>query len=212
MLHGIDLSRWQAGLKVADLPASISFVNVNLSRGVTVPPNLAQHRPTWVVDARKTGRHLLAYHWLDATAPGAEQWAFAKTQALAVFGSLAGWGLQLDCESDATYDHVLGFVRAARADLGRPVAFYSGDWWLASRSWPRLDVDFPYLWAAANDGWLPSAPAETSRHWIWTGKGGWPHLSMLQWSDKIKHQGIAVSSTVADPRALCALTGRHIEV
>jgi hypothetical protein len=212
MLHGIDLSRWQTALRIADLPAATAFVNISLSRGLFAPVGIGAARQTWAADARKAGKVLLGYHWLDATASGAEQWAACKREALTVFGSLAGWGLQLDCEADATYEHVVAFASAARADLGRPIAFYSGDWWLDSRNWPELASRFPYLWATANDGWLAGVPEDRSKHWRWTGKGGWPHLSLLQWSAAQKIAGVTVSSTVVrNPEVLCALTGAHVE-
>jgi hypothetical protein len=213
MLHGIDLSRWQTGLRIADLPASTSFVNISISKGLAAPAGIGAARQTWAADARKAGKVLLGYHWLDASAPGAEQWAACKREALTVFGSLTGWGLQLDCEADATYEHVMDFLIAARASgFHRPIAFYSGDWWLASRNWPDLAVHFPYLWATANDGWLTMAPEELSAHWLWTGKGGWEHLSLLQWSAERRIAGIAVSSTVVrTPEVLCKLTGVHLE-
>ena len=212
MLHGIDLSRWQAGLRISDLPASTAFVNISLSKGLHAPENIGTARQTWATDARKAGKILMGYHWLDASASGIEQWAACRREALTVFGSLNGWGLQLDCEDDATYEHVVAFASAARADLGRPIAFYTGDWWLASRNWPDLAARFPYLWATANDGWLGGAPDELSKHWLWTGKGGWEHLSLLQWSATQKYAGLKVSSTVVqDPKVLCKLTGVHME-
>jgi len=215
-MHGVDLSRWQVGLKISDLPASCAFVNISLSKGLNPPENVGQARQTWVSDARKAGKTLLGYHWLNATASGAEQWKACRREALAVFGSLDGWGLELDCEdtgSPPTYQHVADFMAAAKADLKRPVAFYSGDWWLEARSWPNLADLTPYLWSASNAGWLTAVPGELSAHWRWTGKGGWSHLSLLQWSDTEKYAGIKVSKTVVrNPEVLCALTGRHVDV
>lgn len=213
----MDLSRWQTGLKIADLPPDVRFVNISVSKGLNPPAEIGQKRQEWAADARKAGKALLAYHWLNASASGAEQWAACRRELLATFGSLSGFGLQLDCEdtaNSASYQHVKDFMTLAQAELKRPVAFYTGDWWIATRGgWPNVSALTPYLWATANDGWLPDVPGELSRHWRWIGLGGWTHLSLLQWSDKQKIKGIAVSSTVIrNPEVLCALTGAHVDL
>lgn len=216
MIHGVDLSRWQTGLKIADLPADVRFVNISVSKGLNAPAEIGQKRQEWALDARKAGKVLMAYHWLNSTASGAEQWMACRRELLTTFGGLSGFGLQLDCEdtaSPATFQHVKDFLTAAQAELKRPVAFYTGDWWIAARSaWPSVAALTPYLWATANDGWLTAVPPEDSRHWVWTGLGGWEHLSLLQWSDTQKIKGIAVSSTVVrNVEVLCKLTGAHLE-
>lgn len=217
MIHGIDLSRWQTGLKIADLPAGVGFVNISVSKGLSAPAEIGQKRQEWALDARKAGKALLAYHWLNNSASGADQWAACRRELIATFGGLSGFGLQLDCEdtaSPASYQHVKDFLTLAQAELRRPVAFYTGDWWLAGRStWPSVSALTPYLWATANDGWLSAVPGELSRYWRWTGVGGWSHLSLLQWSDTQKIKGISVSSTVIrNPEVLCALTGAHVDL
>jgi hypothetical protein len=215
LIHGIDLSRWQKGLKISDLPASISFVNISLSKGLGAPPEIGatQHRQTWAADARGAGKMLFGYHWLNNSGSGLQQWLACKREALATFGTLEGWGLSLDCEDNATYQHVLDFVTAAKADLKRPIAFYTGDWWLDPRGWAPLAEKLPYLWGAANDGWLTSAPPDLSKHWRWTASGGWQHMSFVQWSASQTIAGVKVSSTVVrNPEVLCALTGKHLDL
>lgn len=211
-ISGVDLSRWQAGLTIDQVRAAgHRFVNIQLTKGVTAPNPSAIR---WGQDATAAGLARIGYHWLDASASGAAQWNACKARALAVFGGLTGWGLQVDCEDNATRTHLAEFATAARADLGRPLVLYTGDWWIDPRGWGQLQgAEIPYLWAVPNVGWLPAAPDELSPHWRWAGSNGWSHLSLLQWSAAQKIGGIAVSSTIVrSPEVLCALTGQHIEV
>lgn len=216
LIHGIDLSRWQIGLAIDQVkadPLGVKFVNISLSKGTSAPPSIGESRQRWAADAKAGGLARLGYHWLDDSAPGATQWEACRREAVATFGGLAGWGLQVDCESTATLNHVLDFRAAARAVLGRPIAFYTGDWWLDPKGWPDLAAHFPHLWAAPNTGWLPGPPGEMSPHWRWTSKGGWSHLSLIQWGAERKIGGIKVSSSVVrSPEVLCELTGTHVEI
>lgn len=216
LIHGIDLSRWQTGITIDQVrvdPVGVRFVNIALSRGTGAPPEIGEHRQKWAADAKTAGLVRLGYHWLDDSAPGGSQYAACRREALATFGTLTGWGLQVDCESTATRQIAADFIAAARADLGRPIAFYTGDWWLDPRKWDPIAPLAPHLWAAANDGWLTGPPGEMSPHWRWKTSGGWRHLSLLQWGAERRINGIKVSSTVVrDPAVLCDLTGVHVEV
>lgn len=221
IIHGVDLSRWQAGLTIDQVmrdPLGVRFVNISLSKGVSAPVNIGQNRQIWAGEARNRGLIRLGYHWLTGETSGASQWAACKREALVTFGSLTGWGLQVDCEdtsAPASYQQLVDFVTAAKADLKRPIVLYSGDWWLDGRkpAWPDLSALTPYLWAAANAGWLTGSPVELSKHWRWTSRGGWSHLSLMQWDASRTIGGIKVSSSVVrNPEVLCALTGEHLEI
>jgi hypothetical protein len=211
LLHGIDLSRWQKALTVAAITAyapEISFVNIALSKGAGGHPETEALRPVWSRDAWAAGLIRGGYHWLDAASSGQAQWDVCAREALATFGSMDGWFLQVDCESDATQQIAVDFLRAATRELDRPVAFYTGDWWLNPRGWLDVEYEADYLWSAPEAGRLSAVPAAGSPHWEWHGVGGWSEVHLLQWSASQKVAGVTVSSTVVrKPGVLTALCG-----
>lgn len=211
IIHGVDLSRWQAGLTIADVVAvDVSFVNIALTKGLASHASTLEQKRRWAGDAWAAGVIVGGYHWLDGTSSGRDQWHVCAQEALRVFGTLDGWFLQLDCEdttSPATQVIAEDFLRAASRELDRPVAFYTGDWWINPRQWtPEISRLAPYLWSAPESGRLGMAPSFASPAWNWTGFGGWPEIHLVQWSASQKIKGISVSSTVVrKPGVLTAL-------
>lgn len=206
VLHGVDLSRWQAGLTIADcVAADVSFVNIALTKGVGLHASEPAQRKRWASEAWTAGLVVGGYHWLTND-PAEAQWRVCVQEALRTFGTLDGWFLQVDCEDNATFAVAREFCRLAVKELNRPVAFYTGDWWINGRGWGWMADAAPYLWAAPESGRLPQVPTRDHAGWGWKSEGGWTEVSLLQWSASQRIKGITVSSTVVrKPGVLTAL-------
>lgn len=209
LLHGVDLSRWQVGITIDDLVAAdMSFVNIALTKGTATHASTPAQRYSWAMGAWSAGLIVGGYHWLN-NEPAAAQWEVCAREALATFGTMEGWFLQVDCEdsqSPASQATAREFCRLATRELDRPVAFYTGDWWINGQGWSPISDVAPYLWAAPEVGRLAMVPPVTSEHWRWKSAGGWSEVHMLQWSASQKIRGITVSSTVVrKPGVLTAL-------
>jgi hypothetical protein len=211
LLHGVDLSRWQVGLTIDDLVAAdVSFVNIALTKGTSAHASTPEQRKAWARDAWSAGLVVGGYHWLNGE-PAAAQWQVCVREALATFGTLDSWFLQVDCEdsaSPATYAIAKEFCRLATRELDRPVAFYTGDWWINAQGWAPIAECAPYLWSAPESGRLAALPAAKAPVWDWKSAGGWSEIHLLQWSASQKIKGVTVSSTVVrKPGVLTALCG-----
>jgi hypothetical protein len=175
----LDIASYQGSLTLADVVrAGFTGVNLKVSHGLTqtsVHPNVQ----SWARNARGAGLTVSTFHWLNASASGAEQAAYA-------FDSLAALGLTtraahvVDCEANAPEQTLRAYVAEMTGLLGRPIAIYTGDWWWKPRGWDGAGLS-PYLWGAPNSGYLPAYPSDSSEHWR-TGWGGWPEFAALQYA------------------------------
>jgi hypothetical protein len=204
-LYIADIASYQQGLTLSALRAAgFDAVNVKVSHGIgrkAVHPDVAG----WVRDARAAGMGVSTFHWLDSTALGADQAAYAY-QRIVELGGPAGMAHVVDVE--ATVDppsqaHYRDYVTTMTRLLGRPICTYTGDWWWVGHGWTGKT---PWVWAAPNGGYLPAYPGDTSVHWA-AGYGGWEELAVMQ-HRVAEIAGVRVSqSAVRDPAIWAAMTG-----
>jgi hypothetical protein len=201
-LHLLDIAAYQAGLRLEDAKAAgFRAINIKLSHGMGLRASTVEARrlareslprrfragqvidnpKTWVDKARTLGMGVCAFHWLNDSAPGADQarWFLSRMD---LAGGRLHVGAQADCESNATQAIWRDFVWAMQDTLQRPIVNYSGDWWwtAAGRGWNGASLT-PYHWSAPNSGYLASYPGDTSTHWR-AGYGGWPELAVMQYA------------------------------
>lgn len=211
--HLVDVASYQGALSIDDvIAAGFGGVNLKISHGTgtrSVHPDVAG----WARRAVERGLTVCTFHFLDASAPGADQALCAHTR-LAELGLEIGTAHQVDCESDATEAILREYVTTMTALLDRPVAIYTGDWWWTApgRRWQGATLS-PYLWAAPNNGYPGHYPGDVSEHWA-AGYGGWPELSIMQYAvgplviPGRPPQTISVSkSAIRNPRIWRVLTG-----
>lgn len=207
-LHLVDVSRHQAERAdpldpAAAKRAGFGALNVQLDRG-----RQDDVLPAWsveyAIEARRLGMGVSTYRWLDARIGGAES-------ARRAFDRLQRIGLErvahvVDCEDTASAQHLRDYVTTMVGLLGRPVAIYSGRWWLRPRGWRTVDLS-PYLWAAPAAGYLGSYPGDTSAHWS-ADYGGYTQLSAMQYAVvSLPGTGPCSLSAIRDPAVWSALTG-----
>lgn len=209
-IHIADYAIYQDGLSIAQIKAAgFAVVNFKVSHGAGIR-NVHPQLPALVAAAKKAGLGLGTFHWLDGSASGADQAHYAYGR-LYDLGLVAGAAHTVDVEEDdpaPTWDHVRDYVETMRALLGRPLMIYTGDWWWTApgRQWKGSSLA-PYVMAAPNDGYPGSYPGDASSAWT-AGYGGWQTLSVMQYSDRKKVAGVAVSAAaVRDPAVWSALTG-----
>lgn len=177
----LDVASYQGSLAVEDVArAGFTAVNLKTSHGLTqrsVHPDIVG----WVARSKAAGLAISTFHWLDNSAPGAEQAAYAY-ERLAQLGLTQGTVHVVDCEADATEAILTSYVREMTARLGRPVAIYSADWWWqqTGRRWNGAALS-PYLWGAPNAGYLGEYPGDSSAHWK-AGWGGWSEFALIQYA------------------------------
>lgn len=205
-----DVAAWQAGLTPADVVrAGFGAVNLKIGHGLTrrsVHPDVTG----WVDRCRQLGLGISTFHFLDGSAPGADQAHFAF-ERLAELGLTAGTAHQVDCEATAGLPVLRDYLATMIQLLGRPVAVYSGDWWWQPRGWDVTDLS-PYLWSAPAAGYLTGYPGDDSLHW--DGYGGWDQLSVMQFAvspltfpDGTTGSVRVSKSAIRDPAVWSALTG-----
>lgn len=180
-------------------------VNIALDRG-RAEDVLSGWAPTYADAARGLTMEMCTYRWLDNRLSGKEsaQRAFARMREL---GGPDGMAHAVDTEDNATEQQVRDYVIEMTGLLGRSIALYTGDWWWTApgRQWRMADIA-PYLWAAPNAGYLNTYPGDESLHWT-AGYGGWPMLSVMQYSVKpLPGTGNCSLSAVRDPAVWLALT------
>ncbi len=184
-LHIADIASYQGKLQVGQLKAAgFGGVNFKISHGVTrrsVHPDVA----ALVYEARYTaGMKLGCFHWLDNSAGGAEQAAYAHEQMRWAGLLVPGVVHTVDVEST---EYPPGeqiwrdYCRVMAGLLEHPIVTYTGDWWWTNRAraWQPL-AESPWVWSAPNVGYLPDYPGDTSPHWR-AGYGGWPELAVMQY-------------------------------
>lgn len=208
----VDVSKYQAerpdplNLPRA-LQAGFGAVNIALDRG-----RGDDVLPTWALGyatlARMYGMGICTYRWLDNRMTGAAsaQRAYERMVHLGL-GSTTGMAHAVDCEDDATEQHLRDYVTTMVSLLKRPIAIYSGRWWLAPRGWRVADLS-PYLWSAPSAGYLGAYPGDDSRHWQVTSYGGWSSLTLMQYAvAPLPGTGECSLTAVRDMAAWRALTG-----
>lgn len=205
----VDVSRHQ--VERADpldlaraMAAGMGAVNVQLDRGrqQDVLPTWA---PEYAAEARRLGFGVSTYRWLDARIPGAES-ARRAYDRMTALGGPAGMAHVVDCEDTATEQHLRDYVTTMTQLLGRPIAIYTGRWWLQPRGWHIADLS-PYLWAAPSVGYLGSYPGDNSPHWTVV-YGGYTSLAAMQYAvSPLPGTGNCSLSAIRDPAVWAALTG-----
>lgn len=209
-LHVVDVSRHQVEradpLDLAKAKAAgFGAVNIQLDRGrqTDILPAWA---PEYAAEARRLGLGISTYRWLDNRIPGGEsaRRAFAR---MAVLGGPVGMAHVVDCEENATEQHLRDYVTTMVELLGRPIAIYSGRWWLAPRGWIVSDLS-PFLWSAPSAGYLGGYPGDDSRHWQVTAYGGYTGLAAMQYMvGPLPGTGPCSLSAIRDPAVWTTLTG-----
>ena len=203
----VDVSRHQVERPdpldlAAAKAAGFGAVNVQLDRGrqADVLPAWA---PEYAAEARRLGLGVSTYRWLDARIPGAES-ARRAFDRMAQLGD--GLAHVVDCEDTATEQHLRDYVTTMVQLLGRPIAIYTGRWWLQPRGWNIADLS-PYLWAAPSAGYLGSYPGDSSPHWT-VAYGGYTSLAAMQYAvTPLPGTGNCSLSAIRDPAVWAALTG-----
>jgi len=215
----VDIASWQAPERLGvanalDLDkakaAGVNLVNIKSSQGIGYTFNGGVAYAAW---AKRIGLGISTFHWLDASAPGAVQAAYAYAQVVRM-GGPDGFAIECDCEDNATNAQLREYVDWWQQKIQRKIMIYSGDWWWQPRQanyapWGTMAALTPYYTAAPNAGYLGSYPGEESSHWK-SGYGGWANLSMMQYavSPIVGIGGGNLSkSAIRDPAVWTALTG-----
>lgn len=207
----IDIASYQQGLNLEAAKAQgVELVNIKTSEGAGYTWNGAK---AYADEARRLGLGISTFHWVDSSTDGITQArrAYELMKSLGN-GSTDGMAHQCDCEDDASYQIVVDYITEFQRLLGRPVYFYSGDWWLEPRGWDVAHLT-PYLMAAPNAGYLGSYPGDDSAHWA-AGYGGYSVLSGMQYAVSPIPGAFSgdVSKTMFRRDAWLALTGQAQEV
>ncbi len=201
-----DVALWQKGLTLTQLRAAgIGIVNLKTSHGLTTK-SVAADVVSWAQQVRTAKIGLCTFHWLDNSATGAQQAAFAFAR-MKDLGPLTGMAHVVDCEDEkfpATQAIYRDYVATMTGLLGRRITTYTGDWWWKPRGWAGAT---PWLHAAPNDGYLSGGyPGDSSTHWN-AGYGNWATLSIMQYAVQ-PVAGIKVSlSAIREPALWAAMTG-----
>jgi hypothetical protein len=208
-LHIVDVSRHQVErpdpLNLEDARnVGMGAVNIQLDRG-----RQEDVLPTWARAYADRARHLgmgiSTYRWLDNRIPGAES-ARRAYERMQLLGGPDGMAHVVDCEDDATEQTLRDYVTTMTALLGRPIAIYSGRWWLQPRGWQVADLS-PYLWAAPSVGYLGTYPGDNSPDWS-VAYGGWTTLAAMQYAVvPLPGTGLCSLSAIREPTVWATLTG-----
>jgi hypothetical protein len=192
----LDLARAQA--------AGMNVVNIQLDRGrqEDVLPTWAR---TYAARARQLGMGISTYRWLDSRMSGRDSARRAFDRILSL-GGPDGMAHVVDCEDNASEQTLRDYVTTITALLGRPIAIYSGKWWLDPRGWRVNDLS-PFLWAAPSAGYLGGYPGDSSPHWT-VSYGGHATLAVMQYAvTPLPFTGPCSLSAIRDPAVWAALTG-----
>lgn len=207
-LFMVDVSRHQVErsdpLDLGEaLKAGVGIVNIQLDRGRqddVLPPWAA----TYAQAALRLGMGVCTYKWLDSRTGGAEsaRRAFERMRAI---GGPDDMAHVVDCEEDATQDQLRAYVTAMTGLLGRPIAIYTGRWWLQPRGWQINDLT-PFLHAAPTSGYQAMYAGDESLAWQ-AGYGGWEDVSILQYGVRtLPGTGACSVSAIRDPEVWARLT------
>ncbi len=205
----VDCARWQVErpdpLDLAKAQAAgINAVNIALDRGRSTDV-LSDWARTYADKARGLGMGISAYRWVDNRQSGAEH-ARRALARMKLLGGPDGMAHGVDCEDNADLDTLADYVTAMQQARGRPIAVYSGRWWLRPRGWNVAALS-PFLWAAPSVGYLTDYPGDDSPHWQ-VDYGGHSALALMQYAVKpLPGTGDCSLTAVRDPAVWAALTG-----
>lgn len=210
----VDCSKYQAErpdpLDLATAQAAgFTVVNIALDQGRAedVLPPWAR---TYADTARSIGMGISTYRWLDSRMSGRDSARRAYDRILSLGGPV-GMAHVVDCEDNASEQTLRDYLTTMTGLLGRPVAVYSGRWWLKPRGWQVADLS-PYLWAAPSAGYLPSYPGDGSPHWT-VDYGGHQTLAVMQYAvAPLPGTGACSLSAIRDLRVWEVLTGEAVPV
>ena len=205
----VDVSRYQVErtdpLDLATARAAgFGAVNLALDRGKATDV-LSEWVRTYADRARALGMGISTYRWLDNRLPGAEsaQRAYARMVTL---GGPTGMAHVVDCEDNASEGQLRDYCVTMAELLGRPIAIYTGRWWMQPRGWRIRDMA-PFLWAAPGAGYLAGYPGDGSPHWA-ADYGGHTALDVMQYAvTLLPGTGACSLSAIRDPAVWSALTG-----
>jgi hypothetical protein len=184
--------------------AGMNAVNIQLDRG-RQDDVLPAWAPEYAEGARSLGLGVSTYRWLDARIPGGES-ARRAFERMHQMGGPDGMAHAVDCEDNATQQHLRDYVTTMTGLLGRPIAIYSGSWWMKPRGWQVDDLS-PYLWSAPVAGYLGSYPGDQSPHWT-VAYGGYQTLAAMQYARiPLPGTGDCSLSAIRDPDVWATLTG-----
>ncbi len=202
----IDLASYQQGIDLAAVKAAgFTAVNIKLTQGNWYTWAQGKFYADW---ARQLGLTVLSFSWLDNSASGTVQAAYAYRQ-YQVIGAV---GHQCDCEDSArpaSWQTWVDYIRYWQARA--PVCNYSGDWWWPPHMGERGAEVCPLLWAAPNNGYLTAYPGDTSPAWH-AGYGGWVDYALLQYAVQPitgAGGGNLSKTAIRDPAVWAALTGEE---
>jgi hypothetical protein len=198
-LYGVDIhAGYQAGISIATLKdEGYTFVVTKASEGVHIPPlngSSAAFKArylSWLQQTRAQGMVPGLYHWIDSSASGADQARFFHGLVVEAGGPY-GMLIQLDCEDDASYATVQGWVDEwNRLSSGHPFLIYTGGWWWGPRGWDGVSLT-PHLWhsryLSADADTISDDPATFAARvpdsWWTPGYGGWPVATILQFTSR----------------------------
>jgi hypothetical protein len=207
----VDLASYQEGIDLTKVKAAgYTAVNIKLTQGNWYTWSRGK---AYADAARAAGMTVFSFAWIDNSASGAEQAQLAWRQ----YQAIGAVGHQCDCEDTsrpATWQIWLDYCTWWQRQLGRPIITYTGDWWWPAHMGGRGAEVVKCLWAAPNDGYLPSYPGDNSPSWR-AGYGGWGDYAFLQYAvSPIANAGGGNLSKTAirDPAVWAALTGGQMEL
>jgi hypothetical protein len=208
----VDLASYQEGISLpAVLAAGFTAVNIKLTQGNWYRWTNGK---AYADSARNLGMGLCTFSWIDNSASGATQAAYAYQQMQAI-GGPDGVAHQCDCEDSArpaSWQTWVDYIHWWQDKLGRDVANYTGDWWWPSHMGNRGAEVCKYLWAGPNAGYLSSYPGDTSSAWH-AGYGGWTDYSLLQYAVQAVSGaggGNLSKTAIRDPNVWAVLTGKKV--
>lgn len=175
MLNGIDISSWQAGISVADVPSDFVIVKATEGTGYT-SPNMAEQAD----ETLSAGKLLGFYHFAQTGDAYAEADFFVDT----VSGYLPNAALFLDYEADALNNGsgwAYSFLARVRERTGQTPGIYMSKSVCRSQDWSTVAAEGFPLWAAqyANNDRMGYTDSP------WTdgyGFGAWSYPTIYQYS------------------------------
>ncbi|HSN23606.1 MAG TPA: glycoside hydrolase family 25 protein [Methylomicrobium sp.] len=200
MLWVIDAhTEYQSGLNVPSLKAegySAIIVKATEGFGYTAPGKF----DTWISQARSVGLIPGAYHWLNSSDPVGQ-----ANRYLDRIGNPEGMICAVDVEDTGkgtvpSYNHLVAFANQFYSRTnGHPLLIYSGAWWWQPRGWNGVSIS-PYLWDShyvSGYGAGSVLYQGVDESW-WNGRyGGWPRVTLLQFSSKCSAGGITAGVDVS---------------
>lgn len=197
VIFGIDAhTSYQAGLDVEQVAREgYQFMIIKATQGATGYTAPAAF-DGWIRRGRAAGMVCGAYHWLTDADPIGQVEHYLDR--LAAVGGPQGLLCAVDVEDvkhPPTYAGLRRFAdRFADRTGGHPLLVYTGAWWWSPRGWNGAAVS-PHLWASryvVGSGYGSALYAKVPASWWYPGYGGWPEVTMLQYSSSGRVAGRSV--------------------